>query len=351
MTGPDGSSAEPTSGITGSLQWPRVFYFLLFGLGLWLVMTVVRKTRSGELTQVSSRSSRFVATWRTTWDGWLQAPGTRWALGIVSLVATVVLALLVAVLTGPVGPNKVSESGLAHQLRFSYTYGYLLMGIVLWRLCALRVLERHGLREEQRAKRGPLHATLVVVGCLAGGLVLSVAANPWLHDRFEWSHLGFGTNPSIWGQWPTYFFLVGALIVARLTLRNEQRRARTAARGTTRRFATPQLTLMMYVTILFIAIEWPKFLAPLLAEQHHRADRDLRVARPRPQRRRRLRRAAGPRLRRVLGRRRVHDGVLHGSPPDQAALRAQRLLHHPLRDPRCDDRRRLHRAHDAPIAR
>jgi branched-chain amino acid transport system permease protein len=262
MTGPDGSSAEPTSGITGSLQWPRVFYFLIFGLVLWLVMTVVRRTKSGELVQVSARGTKFATAWRTTWDRWLKTPGTRWALGILSLAVTFVLALLVAVLTGPVAPNKVSESGLAHQLRFSYTYGYLLLGIVLWRLCALRILERHGLRVERPAKRGPLHVALVVVGCLAGGLVLAIAANPWLHTKFHWSYLRFGANPAIWGQWPTYFFLVGALIVARLTLRNEQRQAKTAARGTTRRFATPQLSLIMYVTILFIAIEWPKFLAP-----------------------------------------------------------------------------------------
>ncbi len=84
-TGPDGSSAEPTSGITGSLQWPRVFYFLIFGLVLWLVMTVVRRTKSGELTQVSARGSTLATGWRTTWDRWLKTPGTRWALGILSL--------------------------------------------------------------------------------------------------------------------------------------------------------------------------------------------------------------------------------------------------------------------------
>ena len=251
-------------------------------------------------------------------------------------------------LTGPVGPNKVSESSLAHQLRFSYTFGYLLLGIVLWRLCTLRILERHGLREERPAKRGPLHVALVVVGCLAGGLVLAVAANPWLHTRFEWSYLRFGSNPSIWGQWPTYFFLVGALIVARLTLRNEQRRAKTAARGTTRRFATPQLSLIMYVTILFIAIEWPKFLAPYWQSNITEQIGTYALL------------ALG--LNVVVGFTGLLDlgyvafwavgayttAYFTGEPPDQPALRAERVLHHPVRDPRRDDRRGPHRAHDAP---
>jgi branched-chain amino acid transport system permease protein len=124
------------------------------------------------------------------------------------------------------------------------------------------VLERHGLRDQKAARRGPLHAALVVLGCLAGGLVLALAADPWLNPLFHWSYLRPGADPSIWGHWPTYLFLAGSLVVARLVLQNERRQAGTAARGTSRRFATPQLSLMLYVTIMFIAIEWPKFLAP-----------------------------------------------------------------------------------------
>jgi branched-chain amino acid transport system permease protein len=260
MTGPDGSTPQPTSGIAASLQPLRTIYFLLFGAALWLVMTITRMLRRGDLARLATLLRRIAAWAAKRWHHALRAKGTRWVLAVVSFAAMAVLMLLVAALTGPYVPNKVSEGTLRNQLHFNYTYGYLLLGIVLWRLITLRVLERHGLRAAKPAVRGAPTTTLVVVACLLGGLVLAIAANPWLSSAYRWSYLQFGGRPSIWGQWPTYLFVAGGLVVARMVLLRRARPTAPSSR-TARRFVTPQLSLAGYVTVLFIAIEWPKFLA------------------------------------------------------------------------------------------
>jgi branched-chain amino acid transport system permease protein len=262
MTGPDGSEVEPLAGITGSLHFPRVAYFLGFGLFLWAVMTLVRLYRHGGLPRVSEFRSNVASLSRETWARWLRGRIARPVLGVVSFLLMVVVVLLVSGLTGPYHANKVSAGRLIHQLRYSYTYGYLLFGVVLWRLAALRVLERHGLREPKPPRRGPLHTTMVVVGCLLGGLVLALAANPWLDPVFRWDHVSVSAPSSIWREWPTYFYLLGSLVVARIVLHNQQRPTTLTAGGRRRRFTTPQISLTVYLAILFVAIEWPKFLAP-----------------------------------------------------------------------------------------
>jgi len=40
MTGPPGNNAAPTSGFTGSLQFPRLLWFLGFGAGLFAIVTI-----------------------------------------------------------------------------------------------------------------------------------------------------------------------------------------------------------------------------------------------------------------------------------------------------------------------
>src|SRR5271157_6131421 len=40
MTGPPGTNAAPTSGFTGSLQFPRLFWFLGFGAVLFAIVSI-----------------------------------------------------------------------------------------------------------------------------------------------------------------------------------------------------------------------------------------------------------------------------------------------------------------------
>ena len=172
------------------------------------------------------------------------------------------VALFIADLTGPYRPDKFSVDTLQHQFRYSYAYGYLMFAVILWWLCARRVLERHGLREPPQRTAGPLHAALVVAGCVLGGLTVAVTANPWLNPRFHSSDVALTSHgSSIFGQWPTYLFLAMSLVVAWRILRLQQQSAPVARRSASRRFLTPQLTLAISLTALFIAIEWPKFLA------------------------------------------------------------------------------------------
>ena len=309
MTGPDGSSSEPTSGITGSLQWPRVFGFLIFGLVLWLVMTVVRKTRSGELTQVSARGSKLATAWRAIWDHWLKTPGTRWALGILSLAVTLVLALLVAVLTGPVGPNKVSESRprppVALQLHLRLPPPRHRAAGACAR-CASSSATGSARSGRPSVGRSTRHSSLSAASPAAS--CSPSRRTPGCTRSSSWSYLAVrcerrrsaasGRRTSV---------LVGC---PHRRAPDASQRAASGADG--RRGGPPDgsrrhsCACIMYVDDPVHRDRVAEVPRPVLAEQHHRADRHLRAARARPQRGRRLRRAARPRLRRVLRDRRVH---------------------------------------------
>jgi len=56
MTGPEGSASAPTSGITGSLSAPRVYWFLAFGVVLFAVRA--GWTRFGTTVTERARSAR-----------------------------------------------------------------------------------------------------------------------------------------------------------------------------------------------------------------------------------------------------------------------------------------------------
>jgi branched-chain amino acid transport system permease protein len=262
MTGPPGTTAEPTLGFKGSLHPSHLVPYLVFGIALWVIMTLSRKLRAGELASVA-RARASAATWaRETWDAALHRTATRWAFGGVLLVVALVIGLLVADLTGPYHVDKVSIAALGRQFHFSYTYGYLMFAVILWWLSWRRVLERHGVWGAPTPRTGPLHAAGVVLACLAGGLVVTVTANPWLDPRFHSSDVALRAQGStVFWQWPTYLFLLLSLVIAWRILYN-QRHARAVRHevATGRRFLTPQLSLAIYVVALFIAIEWPKFL-------------------------------------------------------------------------------------------
>jgi branched-chain amino acid transport system permease protein len=262
MSGPPGSNATPTAGITGSLHPARALGFLGFGLVLWVCMTLTKKTRSGELPAVSDWGRTLAGSWGSQWDGMLKRTPARRALELASGVVLFVLSLLVADFTGPYVANKLSYDELRHQLVFGYTYGYLMFALVLCVLAWRRVLERHGVREARASTRGLRRTTLVVLGCLVASLVFALASNPWLPAQFHWSYLALRAHgTTIFWQWPTVMYLLGSLVVARQILRRSTKQPRTSSVRARRRFATPEISLVTVLFALFVAVEWPKFLS------------------------------------------------------------------------------------------
>ena len=264
MTGPPGGSGDPTGGFTGSLPPGRVISFLAFGAAAWWLLLTVRRARSGESRLATARVRQGLVRGGAAWDHLVMSTPTRWALGILSFAAAVVIAVLAADLTGPYASNKVTMHYALHQFSFSFTYGYLMFAILLWGLLARHVLEHHGLRPRRAASATLVRAIAVVVGCLLAGLVFALAANPWLSPRLHWSDVALAARgTSIFWQWPTYLWLLGSLVVARRVLVHGRSVASPATASIRRRLSSsPQLTLVLGLTCLFVAVEWPKFLAP-----------------------------------------------------------------------------------------
>jgi hypothetical protein len=223
MTGPPGTTAEPTLGFKGSLHPSHLVPYLIFGVVLFVVMTLSRKLRSGELPAVADARTSFATKLRATWDAALHRRTARWVIGGVLLLVALVVGLLVADLTGPYHVDKISLPALQRQFHYSYAYGYLMFAVIIWWLAWRRVLERHGVRDEPTPRSGPLHAALVVVACLAAGLVVAVTANPWLSPRFHTSDVALrAEGSSVFWEWPTYLFLALSLVVAWRVQRNHR---------------------------------------------------------------------------------------------------------------------------------
>jgi len=59
MTGPPGTNATPTSGFTGSLQFPRIFWFLGFGAALFAITTIWQPASSWSAGRLRSTVARL----------------------------------------------------------------------------------------------------------------------------------------------------------------------------------------------------------------------------------------------------------------------------------------------------
>jgi branched-chain amino acid transport system permease protein len=263
MTGSPGSTSAPTAGFKDSLDSPRVIGFLVFGVVAWSLLTTLRRAQSGEQSRLAvtgrAKGRALAAIWRRV----LENSVARRAVGIVTLLIAALVAVLLADFTGPYALNKLSLGYLGHQFSFSFTYGYLMFALLLWALVSRRVLEQLGLRSSTPAPADRRRRTAVVVGCVLAALVFSLAANPWLPPRLHWSAFSVtaGSSSSIFWQWPTYLWLVASLLIARRLLGVGERASRRAAPTRRASFMTPQMTIVLTVAAVFVAVEWPKFLA------------------------------------------------------------------------------------------
>ena len=92
------------------------------------------------------------------------------------------------------------------------------------------------------------------------------------------------------------------------------------------------------IAALLVAVQWPLHMDPGIQSILTTQVAIYVLLGDGPQRRRRLRRPARPRLRRLLGDRVLHDRLLHRRPAHPAAVHPQPVLDHPVRDRRRDAR-------------
>ena len=97
MTGPPGTNAAPTSGFTGSLQFPRLFWFLGFGVVLFAAVSISKasgrtlNSAAGRLASViirvtARRRMRLaldvaIVVFGFVWVSWI-SPGDTWKGGL-----------------------------------------------------------------------------------------------------------------------------------------------------------------------------------------------------------------------------------------------------------------------------
>jgi hypothetical protein len=97
MTGPPGNNAAPTSGFTGSLQFPRLLWFLGFGAGLFAIVTIwhtlggaassrADRLRSSIFKLTARRRARLaidlaIVAFGFIWVSWI-SPNDTWKGGV-----------------------------------------------------------------------------------------------------------------------------------------------------------------------------------------------------------------------------------------------------------------------------
>jgi len=108
MTGPEGTNAAPTSGFTGSLQFPRLYWFLGLGLVLFVAVSVwhlsgkamrplAGRLRGSVTAATAQRWLRLSVASATTaagfvWVSWI-SPGDTWKGGVCIQVGCVLAAM------------------------------------------------------------------------------------------------------------------------------------------------------------------------------------------------------------------------------------------------------------------
>jgi branched-chain amino acid transport system permease protein len=139
MTGPPGSNSAPTSGFTGSLQFPRVFWFLGFGVIVFAIVSIwysagpaatsrLHRLRSSILQMTAQRKVRLaldlaIIVFGFIWVSWI-SPHDTWKGGVCIEIGSAFAAMELVV--------YVFES---RSLRVARPAGYALVavyGVLAW---------------------------------------------------------------------------------------------------------------------------------------------------------------------------------------------------------------------------
>jgi len=171
-------------------------------------------------------------------------------------LASVVIAILFADLSGPVASNKFSWHIIGRQFDYTRTYGYLVLAIALWFTVANQVTHL----TTWRLRRIP--RPIFLLGAVLSILFFSLTADPFLPVRFTWRSVNPAANDSMFHHWTTYMWLILGLVmtVSYLLRRNSQGQSGPSKRTHTFN-VSPSMRFMTYVAAGFVAFEAPKFLS------------------------------------------------------------------------------------------
>ena len=396
MTGPPGTNAAPTSGFTGSLQFPRLFWFL--GLGVVLFAAVsISKASGRRLNSATGRLAssivRFTAQRRMRlaadvaivafgfiWVSWI-SPGDTWKGGVCIEIGFAFAAMELVVYLFESRPLRIARLG---------AYAFLaLYGVLAWMENPVsKYLNTIGAVPHSRTI-GLILLWLVLVLTVLEGLLFGLATLRRLvaprRDRRLIRLAGvilivYGWL--MWTSWPSWrassrhslahwvasihvlphnhtaglvVMAIGAVVVIYVLVGIATDLVRVL--GSSEREHTGQLRVHRHHQAGEIRLREDGDHDRGVARRHpvalahgpghpvdpHDPGGDLRAAGHGPQRGGRLRRPARPRLHRFLGDRVLHDRLLHRRVADPTTFPSQPLLDHPVRHHcrhahRCPDR-------------
>jgi branched-chain amino acid transport system permease protein len=313
MTGPSGSALAPTSGITGSLAFPRVWWFIGLGVAMFLVLTfwaqlgstvksgVARVTTPAKVRLATIRDRAILetlviafgfiyVTWISPHDTWkgglcIQIGASLLVMelvvylwGAVSLRAArltgyafIALYGMLAAITGPVSHYLNKIGAVPHNRPLGV--GLLVIAAALYAIEALLVLIA-AVHNVVTPKRARLVASLAGLALLIYGFLMWTSWSQW-----------DATTPNSFAHWLSAKHLlvhdhsagltimaIGALlivgsflwIVAELLGIGRQARPPQhveqfgISRRSTRSMGTPALTIVA----LLVAVEWPLHMDP-----------------------------------------------------------------------------------------
>jgi branched-chain amino acid transport system permease protein len=126
ITGPPGSNGAPTSGFTGSLKFPRFFWFLGFGVVIFVLFSVwsafgrettsrANRFRSSILELVAKRQIRLaldlaIAGFGIVWVSWI-SPGDTWKGGVCIQIGFALAAMELVVYLSESRSLKIARLG------------------------------------------------------------------------------------------------------------------------------------------------------------------------------------------------------------------------------------------------
>ena len=126
ITGPPGSNGAPTSGFTGSLKFPRFFWFLGFGVVIFVLFSIwsafgrettsrANRFRSSILELVAKRQIRLaldlaIAWFGIVWVSWI-SPGDTWKGGVCIQIGFALAAMELVVYLSESRSLKIARLG------------------------------------------------------------------------------------------------------------------------------------------------------------------------------------------------------------------------------------------------
>jgi branched-chain amino acid transport system permease protein len=251
MTGPEGTIADPLYALRVSLLTAHIIGYLIFGIAIGCLLTYRAKIRDGvwqrrRATPRIPMAEKMAAT---------SGPARSIALGGSGVVA-VVAALLIADFSGPYVSHKASLHVIAHQFLYTRTYGYLALALAIWFTGANQVFHVTNVRLRSLPKWS------ILVGALVGSLLFGLTADPFLRPRFSWRAIEPTYRNSMFHHWPTYLWVVLALLLTLSYLRKRNSAAPMSATSRRRGLVvTPSMRVLTYLGAGFIALEAPKYLS------------------------------------------------------------------------------------------